>query len=150
VYDLKNTMDTQSAIAENYNIDRKIIYLINWGYYFLSDGDTEYPIRSKETTQAYSDAAQQAQTDKDTAEHAISHIVYKDTDKNYYYFPSTTEAGKWAYTKELYRNSSKNAREQIKNARAQIKKNINRNNRFFELLDDFVRSVQVSNRGGGA
>jgi ribosomal protein L30E len=93
MYDLKNTMDTQTAMAENYDIDRKIIYLINWGYYFLSDGDTKYPLRSKETTQVIVAAAQQAQTDKDLEEHAISHIVYKDTDKNYYYFPSTTEAG---------------------------------------------------------
>lgn len=126
----------------------KTVVLINKGEHFLcTDADLDFPIRSVEFNKEVKlDTLENNwETARETT--ALSHIVYKDTLGDYYYFPSTTKAGEWAYNLKLYGTTEPTIREGITAAIEQIKRNIRRNQRYFKTLAEFKQQQKF--RGWG-
>jgi hypothetical protein len=127
---LENTTLSIQDIAADPSIDKdkKIVYLVNNGLHWLSTGDRNYPIRDRETTAAI---GQETHDTKVIANSAIAHIVYRGSNKNYYYFPTTTQAAEFAVMAGRFQSEGV--------ARAKIKKNALR----VTTLDEFKECTRT-------
>ena len=123
-----------NKLSHDYNLDHHIIEAINEGMHWLSSSDYEYPIRNEEELALVAKAAEEDATQEriDTAK--IPYIVYKDINQNYYYFPSTTEAGEWSVHNGYY-GTAKSARCKIKEHKL-----------CYDTLEAFIEQVKTSRR----
>lgn len=121
------------VVAPEKALSRKTIYYVNNGQHYLSTGDLEYPLRSEKINKAASLETGRINNEKSQEAAALHHIVYKDANKNYYYFQTSVEAAKWALNNKLYTSE----------AHYQIKRNISRNNSYFETIEEFINAKKA-------
>ena len=112
-----------------YDLDRNIVRLINRGEHWLSTGDRQYPIRSQEEV---GEIGRKSRSTKLIDASAVSHVVYKDSNKSCYYFPTSTQAAEFAVMSGRYTTDLTTARNKIK-----------KNAKPYETLDAF-KSTRIT------